>query len=184
MGKELPSKYYNEHIPKTISSYWVNLYNKAIELLPLDVNIKIAELGCGPGLFAEFLYEKGYKNYWGLDFSEKCIELSRERIPLYQFSVGNLYDNNVQKKFINYDVFIIIETLEHIRDDLSIINAIPKGKEIIFSVPNRNDLAHVRHFISMETVRHRYKTSIKFIKESVILGIKAKKFFLVYGIKR
>lgn len=184
MGKELNAQYYNENIPKLLSCYWINLYNKVIELLPLDVNIKIAELGCGPGLFAEFLYEKGYKNYWGVDFSEKCIELSKERVSSYQFSIGNLYDKNIQKKFINYDIFIIIETLEHIRDDLSIIKAIPKGKEIIISVPNKDDPGHVRYFRSIATVRHRYKSSIKFIKESVIRGIKTKKFFLVYGIKR
>jgi len=184
VGRELAAKYYNEHIPKTISSYWVNLYNKAIGLLPSSTNIKIAELGCGPGLFAEFLYKKGYGNYWGVDFSNKCVELAKERVPSYKFKVGNLYDKNIQKEFVNYDVFIIIETLEHITNDLSIIKAIPKGRKIILSVPNRNDPAHVRYFKSIKQVRDRYKSSIKFVKELIIPGVGSKKFFLMYGIKR
>jgi len=184
MGKEMPSEYYNEHIPKNISSYWVNLYNKAIELIPSSINIKIAELGCGPGLFAEFLYKKGYENYWGVDFSNKCVELAKERVPSYKFKVGNLYDENIQKEFVNHDVFIIIETLEHIKNDLSIIEAIPKEGKIILSVPNRNDVAHVRYFESIEQVRNRYASAIKFVKELIIPGVGEKKFFLIYGIKR
>jgi len=184
MGKELASKYYNEHIPKTLSSYWVNLYNKAIELLPPSINIKIAELGCGPGLFAEFLYKKGYENYWGVDFSKKVVELAKERVPSYKFKVGNLCDKNIQKEFVNHNVFIIIETLEHITNDLSIIKAIPKEGKIIISVPNRNDPAHVRYFKSIEQVRNRYTSDIEFVKELIIPGVGSKKFFLMYGIKR
>jgi len=184
MGKELPAKHYNLHYPKGISSYWVNLYNKAIELIPLSINIKIAELGCGPGFFAEFLYKKGYENYWGVDFSKKVVELAKERVPSYKFKVGNLCDKNIQKEFINHDVFIIIETLEHIKNDLSIIEAIPKGGNIILSVPNRNDRAHVRYFKSIEQVRNRYTSAIKFVKELIIPGVGTKKFFLMYGIKR
>ena len=183
MGKELKSQYYDMHIPKSISLYWVNLYNKAINLLPLDTNIKIAELGCGPGLFAEFLYKKGYKNYWGIDFSKKCIELAKKRVPSYQFEPGNLYDKNIQNRFLNYDVFITLETLEHLSNDLSIIKAIPKGKKIIFSVPNRDDRAHVRFFRSIKSVVQRYGLTINFIKSQTLPGVGKKKFFLVQGIK-
>jgi len=188
MKKELNSQYYDIHFPESISSYWENLYNKTINLLSLNTDIKIAELGCGPGLFAEFLYKKGYKNYWGIDFSERCIELAKKRVPSYQFEAGNLYDDNIQERFLNYDVFISLETLEHLTNDLSIIKAIPKGKEIIFSVPNRNDIAHVRFFKSSKSVRQRYGLTINFIKSQTLFGHRSssgsvKKFFLVYGIK-
>ena len=184
MGKERGAKYYNVRTPKILSSYWVNLYNKTIELLPSSINIKIAELGCGRGRFAEFLYKKGYENYWGVDFADKQIKLAKELVPSYKFKAGNLYDKNIQKEFINHDVFIIIETLEHIKNDLSIIEAIPKGGKIILSVPNKNDRAHVRYFKSIEQVRNRYTSAIKFVKELIIPGVGTKKFFLMYGIKR
>jgi len=183
MKKELNSQYYDIHIPEVIRSYLENLYNKAIDLLSFDTNIKIAELGCGPGLFAEFLYKKGYKNYWGIDFSKKCIELAKKRVPSYQFEVGNLYDDNIQKRFLNYDVFISLETLEHLSNDLTVIKAIPKGKEIIFSVPNKNDPAHVRFFKSSKSVIQRYSLTINFIKSQTLPGVGKKKFFLVHGIK-
>lgn len=183
MKKELKSQYYDIYIPESISSYWENLYNKAINLLSFDSNIKIAELGCGPGLFAEFLYKKGYKNYWGIDFSKKCIELAKKRVPSYQFEIGNLYDKNIQNRFLNYDVFISLETFEHLTNDLFVIKAIPKGKEIIFSVPNKPDPAHVRFFKSSKSVIQRYSLIINFIKSQTIPGVRAKKFFLVQGIK-
>ena len=183
MKEELNSQYYDTEIREFISSYWENLYNKAVNLLSFDTNIKIADLGCGDGLFAEFLYKKGYKNYWGIDFSKKRIEVAKKRVPSYQFEVGDLYDKNIQKRFLNYDVFVSLETLEHLSNDLAVINAIPKGKEIIFSVPNKDDIAHVRFFESSKSVRQRYSLTVNFIKSQTIPGVGDKEFFLVQGIK-
>jgi len=183
MKKELNSQYYDIHIREFISSYWENLYNEVVNLLPFDTNIKIADLGCGDGLFAEFLYKKGYENYWGIDFSKKRIEVAKKRIPSYQFEVGNLYDKNIQERFLNYDVFISLETFEHLSNDLAVIKAISKGKEIIFSVPNKDDIAHVRFFESSESVRQRYSLTVNFIELQTIPGVGDKEFFLVQGIK-
>jgi len=183
MKKELGPEYYDTYSDHPLSPYWVVLYDKAIDLLPDDKDIKIAELGCGPGLFAEFLYRKEYRNYWGVDFSESCVEWAIKRVPSYQFEVGNLYDKNIQKRFLDYDVFICLETLEHMTNDLVVINAIPKGKEIIFSVPNRDDIAHVRWFQNRQSVIQRYSPIINFIKGQTVPGINGKKFFLVHGEK-
>ena len=184
MGTELKSKYYDKYIPKSLSSYWINLYNKIIELLPINKDIKIADLGCGPGLFAEFLYKAGYKNYWGIDFSKECIKLAKKHIPSYQFIVGNLYDKYIQKEFNKHDIFISVETFEHITNDLSILKTIPKGKTIIFSVPNKNDIAHVRYFKSIEKVKQRYGLIFDFDTELVVRGVRKKRFFLLRGIKK
>ncbi len=183
MKKELNSQYYDAHIREFFPPYWENLYNEVINLLSFDTNIKIAELGCGDGLFAELLYKKGYENYWGIDFSKKRIEVSKKRIPSYQFEIGNLYDKNIQERFLNYDVFISLETFEHLSNDLDVIKAIPKGKEIIFSVPNKDDIAHVRLFESSESVRQRYSLTVNFIESQTIPGVGDKEFFLVQGIK-
>ena len=183
MKKELGPEYYDTYSDHPLSPYWVNLYDKTIDLLPTNTDVKIAELGCGPGLFAEFLYKKGYENYWGIDFSKTCVEWARKRVPSYQFKIGNLYDENIQKKFSDYDVFICLETLEHMTNDLAVINAIPKGKEIIFSVPNRDDIAHVRWFQNPQSVADRYSPIIDFIFGQTVPGINGKKFFLVHGEK-
>jgi len=183
MKKELGPEYYDGYSDHPLSPYWVVLYDKAIDLLPDNTDIKIAELGCGPGLFAEFLYRKGYRNYWGVDFSESCVEWAIKRVPSYQFEVGNLYDENIQKRFLDYDVFICLETFEHMTNDLAVINAIPKGKEIIFSVPNRDDEAHVRYFLDPQSVANRYSPIIDFIFGQTVPGINGKKFFLVHGEK-
>ena len=183
MKKELGPEYYDGYSDHPLSPYWVVLYDKAIDLLPDNTDIKIAELGCGPGLFAEFLYRKGYRNYWGVDFSESCVEWAIKRVPSYQFEVGNLYDENIQKRFLDYDVFICLETFEHMTNDLAVINAIPSGTEIVFSVPNRDDEAHVRYFMGPQSVANRYSPIIDFIFGQTVPGINGKKFFLVHGEK-
>ena len=185
MGKkELGPKYYNRLIPNSLSHYWVNLYNEIVNLLPDDINIKIADLGCGPGLFAEFPYKAGYVNYWGVDFAIECIKLAKKRVPSYQFIVGNLYDKTIQKEFVKYDVFISIESLEHMTNDLEVLKAIPKGKHIIFSVPNAGDESHVRCFKKVSQVRERYNPLIEFNTELCMPGVRSKKFFIVSGVKK
>ena len=182
--KELGASYYNRLIPDSISQYWVDLYNTIICLLPDDVNIKIADLGCGPGLFAEFPFNAGYVNYWGIDFAKECIKLARKRVPSYKYTVGNLYDKNIQKEFKNYDVFISVESLEHMTNDLEVIKAIPKGKQIILSVPNAGDESHVRCFKKASQVRERYSSLIEFTTELSMPGVRTKRFFIVSGIRK
>jgi len=183
MKKELGPEYYDAYSDHPLSPYWVFLYDKAIDLLRGNRDIKIAELGCGPGLFAEFLYRKGYENYWGIDFSKTCVELAKKRVPSYQFEIGNLYDEGVQKRFADYDVFICLQTFEHLTNDLTIIEAIPKGKEIIFSVPNKDDEAHVRYFMGLGSVMRRYGLAIEFINSQIVPGVGTKEFYLIQGRK-
>jgi 2-polyprenyl-3-methyl-5-hydroxy-6-metoxy-1,4-benzoquinol methylase len=183
MKIEQGADYYDnkKRIPKGLKPTWVNLYNKIIEQIPL--NSAVADLGCGPGLFAEFVYEAGYRNYLGLDFSEKCIEAAKQRVPNFTFEVRNLYDPQNIQKYLNYEVFVFVEVLEHIENDLSIINLIPKKKKIIFSVPNRDDAAHVRFFKNAEEVRQRFSSVINFSDVLIIKGGATKKFFVGIGEK-
>lgn len=178
--KEKGPEYYDNvnRIPKTLKPTWVNLYNKIIEQIPQDS--AVVDLGCGPGLFAEFLYRAGFKDYLGIDFSSKCVEIAQCRIPSYTFEVDNLYDSS-NAKFLNYDVFVLVEVLEHLSDDLAVINSIPIGKKIIFSVPNRHDIAHVRFFDNPEEIKQRFDKYIKFDKILTINGGGVKRFFIGVG---
>ena len=51
---------------------------------------------------------------------------------------------------------MLIETLEHL-DDLQVIENIPQGKNIIFSVPTFDDPAHVRVYPSENFIKNRFK---------------------------
>ena len=52
---------------------------------------------------------------------------------------------------------ICFEVLEHIQDDLGVLNRIPRGTKLLLSVPNFDDPYHVRYFSSEKEVYERYK---------------------------
>jgi len=91
MGKVLGPEFYTgegylkEDFDKT-------LYKKAADLLSsLDVSEKnfIYEFGCGVGYFAKELYDRGFKKYFGFDFSEKSLDHFSNLIPEYTFIFQN-----------------------------------------------------------------------------------------------
>lgn len=184
---EKGAEYYNTPAPSDLSLniYWKNLYNEAINLLPSDVNTAIADLGCGHGFFAKILYERGYRRYWGVDFSSVRIENARIAVPQFDFIVGNLYDDSIQKRFVDYDVFVLLETLEHLKKDIEVLEAIPKHKKIILSVPSVGGIGHVRRFKTSQLILLRYNALIDFTMIwSLSKGSTNKKFWLCHGTRR
>lgn len=183
--KEQDASYYDERIPEDLTKnvHWRRLYDKVISLLPpADSGVRIAELGCGPGFLASLLHEAGYLDYWGVDFSGECLKQAQEKVPSYVFVEGSLYDEDIQKDFELHDVFIILDTLEHLEKDLEVLDAIPLGKTIILSVPNNAEPDHVRIFGGHGEVRERYESLIE-IEDivSIYRGRRKIYFFLAYG---
>src|SRR5918995_6203519 len=54
----------------------------------------VVDLGCGSGLWARELIDAGYR-VLGIDISEAMIEISRERVPEAEFSVGSLFEAEI-----------------------------------------------------------------------------------------
>lgn len=168
MGKELTSEQsnydgYNKRSLKNI----IGFYNIIISLLPsIKKQPSIIDLGCGPGYFAHEIYKKGYKNYLGIDFSNKIIVKAKEIEKNFEFIVKNLLDNDIVDIYNKYEFFIILEVLEHVTNDFKLISNIPKGKTIIFSVPNFDSKGHVRYFNNINEVINRYKNNFDFLYKS------------------
>jgi 2-polyprenyl-3-methyl-5-hydroxy-6-metoxy-1,4-benzoquinol methylase len=164
MGKEMDSEYYNkvyESDHKYVGKYTqlphFPIFQIALSYIKELRNPYILELGCGTGQFAQFLWEHGFREYMGYDFSEKAIELARHLSPQV-FKRVDCAECEVPPEF---DIIVALEVLEHIEKDLHILSCIPQGKVAIFSVPRFDDPAHVRHFISKEQVQERYGKIIK-----------------------
>src|SRR5215212_12001244 len=56
----------------------------------------VVDLGCGSGLWARELVDAGYR-VLGIDISEAMIELSRNRVPEAEFSVGSLFEVEIPR---------------------------------------------------------------------------------------
>ena len=166
MGTEQRPEFYNVNMKRVVepleTSPWLDVYKAAASLLPEPSNAVIADIGCGTGRFARLIANKGYTNYWGFDFSDVRIREAKRYVPEFQFSVGSIFDPQIMDKLKDYNTFVLLEIVEHVSQDEALFSIIPSGGTVIFSVPNFDSEAHVRHFISPDEVIERYKMVIDF----------------------
>ncbi|QOY34207.1 class I SAM-dependent methyltransferase [Anaerobacillus isosaccharinicus] len=173
---------YHKHYSKSI---YLPIWEKALRTILEKGNPFILEVGCGPGQFANLLFDHGLENYRGFDFSSTAIKLAKQTNAKYQtrFSVDNAYTTSLFTK-LPYNTAVLFEVLEHLQEDLKVLNDLINGTMILFSVPNFNSQSHVRYFLTQDEVRKRYEKIID-IDEIHTFPISSKnKIFLVIGTKR
>jgi len=182
MGREgEPWEYVGNYKPGVFDRL-LPLYKAAIDYLPSPNDADtVVDMGCGIGMFAEVVFKTGYTKYLGIDFSPTMINKSKKRVPEAEFIVGNLKNEETQKTIKNYKIFVLLEVLEHIEDDLGVIRSIPINSLVVLSVPNFGGEFHVRHFNSELEVMKRYDKLLKFDKSTTIGNIP--KRFLLKGIR-
>lgn len=164
MRKEKPAEYYTGkgYLSKSRHKF-TPLYMRIIDLLPEpSAASMIVDFGCGVGYFAGRLLKLRYPNYIGIDFSQDMIDIASERVPEYEYVLMSLYSEELEQFIKDYRIFTIIETLEHMENDINVLNKIPSGSLIVGSVPRADSLAHVRTFSGVNSVVDRYGSIIKF----------------------
>lgn len=108
-------------------------------------NRRIIDLGCGVGTIDFYLASKG-NLVTGLDISLKAIKKARKSAKALNYeNVCNFKQVDLNKDFnlsSKFDVIICSEVLEHIENDMELVNKIKfiaeKGGLVIFSVPLKN----------------------------------------------
>lgn len=129
----------------------------------------ILDIGCGGGGLLELLSQKGFKNLYGYDGSEGCINLVKSKIPSFSGFSGNFkavdFYNIFNKKF---DCIVISHVLEHIYDlknfILSIKGALKDNGILYIEVPDTsryfNFFYGPFHYFSAEHINHFTKDSL------------------------
>lgn len=165
-------------------SVYLPVWERVVAILKQKGAQSVLDIGCGPGQFAEYLVKKipGI-NYQGIDYSEKAIEIARLRCPTAQFHIKNLMQNDVLKGF-KVDAYIILEVLEHIEDDLGLLEKIPKDQEVIMSVPNFDAAGHVRFFNDKNAVSEIFNKYLNDFEIDEIILQPRTKIYLSVGIKK
>jgi len=120
----------------------------------------ILEIGFANGELLKMLRASGYKNLYGLDPSQSCVDdLNASGIKAFKGSIG---EHNVDMKF---DFIILSHVMEHILDIDSSMNSIKNlltnGGQVYIETPdmeqykansvtpfNYFDLEHINHFAS------------------------------------
>jgi len=116
--------------------------------------LAILDIGCGVGQFAHMLWDKGIRNYTGIDFSGVAIGEARKRCPEFNFIHADAKASDCISQ--HYPIVTCLEFLEHIEGDLELLARIPSGTRIYATVPNFNHDSHVRSFRNAAAVRARY----------------------------
>lgn len=115
----------------------------------------VLDIGCGPGQFARLVLDRGISNYCGIDFSQAQIQFARSQCPDLRFEVQDAFEfdfSSVEKDTI----IVCTEVLEHLNEDIALVERFPDGMHVILSVPNFPSAGHVRHFESAGHVSDRY----------------------------
>jgi len=143
----------------------------------LDIkNSNILDIGCGGGILAEELTDKG-ANVTGLDASKKTIKIANDHAKEKGFNINYLntsLEEHIKKNNQKYDAIVCFELIEHVPDQLKLIQDISsickKGTKVFLSTINRNITSFALAKIMAEYIlkivpegTHQYK---KFIKPS------------------
>ena len=191
MGQEMPSDYYNriysdsdeyrksylhsEYLPAW--TYIRQEMDNIVKRKSCGRSIPVTDIGCGPGQLFDYLSEMGYTNYTGVDFSEAAISMAKSlasgkaqtRASFFVEDAFTFFDRHPD--IVNEtEIFLFLEMLEHINDDLNLLKRVPPEKVVILSVPLFKDRAHVRHFNSIKDVKKKYGKVVKLEKVDQILS--------------
>lgn len=137
---------------------------------------RVLDVGCGGGILAESMAEKG-ADVTGIDLGEKALKVAK----LHQLESGAQVDYRLisaeaiaKEEPASFDVVTCMEMLEHVPDPVAIVSAcaqlVKPGGSVFFSTINRNPKAYLFAVIGAEYVlnmlpkgTHEYQ---KFIKPS------------------
>lgn len=147
-------KDYSKHYSQ--SPYYPNWKEAMKFLRTVDHTASILEIGCGPGQFANILFDNDFTNYTGLDYSAEAISIAKKNNPKLadRFFAADAFQTELLEH--GYDLVICFEVLEHILEDLELLQRIRPGARMLLSAPNFNSRTHVRYFSSTTEVWDRY----------------------------
>ena len=111
-------------------------------LCPLiNGNTKLIELGCGQGHILRYLSENGFlrgNQIWAMDQSQAAADYIRRRIPEAHVTVADI--SQVASLSNQFDICLLMETVEHLEDPHSILRHIyasmTSGGWLFLSFPN------------------------------------------------
>lgn len=151
-------------LPYNLTPYYP-MYKRVLKYINQYKATDILEVGCGSGAFAKMLSKKTHIKYRGFDFSEVAIEKASHL--LNKPNIFTLGDATLTTSYSNpYKTIVCTEVLEHLVNDLEVIDNWQTGTLCICSVPNYDSVYHTRFFKTENDVINRYNNKIEILKIS------------------
>ena len=109
--------------------------NRLKEILNYKKNGKLLEIGCGKGGFLKLATK--YFDIEGMDISQYALNSSRKILGGHVY-LGNIETTNLKSR--DYDVIVVFNLLEHLKNPRAAIEKLHKGLKkggiVIGSAPN------------------------------------------------
>lgn len=98
---------------------------------------KVLDIGCGTGIYVDYLTKKGF-DAAGVDFVKEFIDYAKKHRK-GKFMIADAYKLPFKDK--SFDTVIMFDVLEHIENELKVINEIKRitKKRLIVIVPHKID---------------------------------------------
>lgn len=122
------------------------------ELLPRGAERLIIDVGCGTGANTAALAERA--TCIGIDVSPDAIAIARQRYPQSDFRVG-FAPEDLGDLAGRADLFLLMDVLEHVRDDIALLTSIMAGAKpgacVLITVPadpslwSPHDVTHMHY---------------------------------------
>lgn len=165
--KELNADYYDKIYSTDYNTdRFQSIYDTILNWAKQELEPRILEVGCGVGILGSWLYnlceDRNNSLYHGFDFSETALDKCPKIIQGSVF-VNNAYNKKIWRNYFNthdYNIVVAVEVFEHL-DDLKVIEMIPKGTKILFSVPDFDSKPHLRTYPDMKAIRYWYQDVMK-----------------------
>ena len=142
---------------------------------------RVVELGSGNGRMAAILLASEIpSSYLGLDFAPETVKRAKLLVGDV-FRVGDLTTCDIP----DADVYVTLEVLEHLDDDLGLLSRLPARRTVVLSVPSFDSASHVRHFPQAHSALRRYESVLDIDHDQAVPVPGKRAFFhLLRGIVR
>lgn len=117
-------------------------HRAALEALEKHSNreTRILDVGCGDGVFLEYLESAGYRDLFGVDFSATAVERTRELG--YEAEQADLEQGDLPFETNQFEVATMLDVLEHLYHPVEALKEICRVSErLVLCTPNFNSLA-------------------------------------------
>ncbi|MCH7535880.1 MAG: class I SAM-dependent methyltransferase [Bacteroidetes bacterium] len=132
--------------------------------------MKVADIGCGSGLYTKVLLEKG-ANVIATDFAQTALYLTREKLTEEELTRCEMILHDISSSPIpKVDIVLCIGVLPYI-DNFDIItkHVLPFTDKVLFNfMRNDNVFNQVRKHISILNVRDYSFFDTKFVKKNIL----------------
>ena len=134
--------------------------------------MRILDIGCGPGIYTKLLYDMGFRNIYGIDFSpfmiKKAIKLSGNRKINYKLADINKlpFHNNMFDIIICFGVFQYLNSAKDRKSALKEIKRVLKKNGILyFSTLNKLSLWNIFSFFKKSGIAPARYNPFAFCKD-------------------